>query len=139
QLPKNTKIPSEDYQRLALFQYMIGNTDWNLHKQHNIKWLRTKDGAIPVPYDFDYSGLVNAPYAKPHPSLPIDSVRERFLQYRGKDLQALEGMRSEIRQKQATLIQTCEQFKALSAEEKEELLNYLDGFFNVDQNTFAAR
>ena len=38
-------------------------------------------GVIPVPYDFDYSGLVNAPYAAPPPILKLSNVRQR--QYRG--------------------------------------------------------
>ena len=129
QLPKNTKIPNEDYQRLALYQYMIGNTDWNLFRQHNIKWLCMKDTAIPVPYDFDFSGLVNAPYAKPHPSLPIDSVRQRFLQWRGDQHEQLAAMRKELTAKQKEMMQTCKQFQALSASEREDIVTYLDEFF----------
>lgn len=139
QLPKNTRIPNEDYQRLAMFQYMIGNTDWNLYKQHNIKWLRLDDSAIPVPYDFDFSGLVNAPYATPHPSLPIDSVRERYLQWRGSDQTQLAGMEEELRQNQAELIQVCEQLQALSASEKTDLLAYLNGFFSMDKLAVAVK
>lgn len=138
QLPKNTRIPNEDYQRLAMFQYMIGNTDWNLFKQHNIKWLRLDDAAIPVPYDFDFSGLVNAPYATPHPSLPIDSVRERYLQWRGSDQTQLANMKEALRQKQADLMQTCQQFQALSSVEKQDILNYLNDFFSTDQAVSLA-
>lgn len=138
-LPKNTRVPNEAYQRLVLFQYMIGNTDWNLFKQHNIKWLRTEEGAIPVPYDFDFSGLVNAPYAKPHPSLPIDSVRQRYLQWRGQDKSQLAGMLQELREKQADLVKVCQEFETLSASEKEEMMNYLNDFFNtVDQTDLVA-
>jgi len=36
---------------------------------------------VPVPYDFDFSGLVDAPYATPPPEYQLDSVRERY--YRG--------------------------------------------------------
>ncbi|GAB5554149.1 MAG: hypothetical protein Sapg2KO_37400 [Saprospiraceae bacterium] len=139
QLPKNTRIPNEDYQRLAMFQYMIGNTDWNLFKQHNIKWLQLDDAAIPVPYDFDFSGFVNAPYAKPHPSLPIDSVRERYLQWRGSDQTQLANMQDELRQKQADLIQTCQQFQALSDSEKAEILSYLNEFFSMEGPMVAAK
>ena len=36
----------------------------------------------PVPYDFDYSGFVNATYAVPPEGLDIENVRERrFLGY----------------------------------------------------------
>ena len=61
-----------------LFQYLIGNTDWSVIYGHNIVHLKEPDGfETPVPYDFDFSGLVNASYAGPPPSLPIRSVRER--------------------------------------------------------------
>lgn len=66
----------------SLFQYMIGNTDWNVRVQHNLKLLQPLDESfpplIPVPYDFDYCGLVNASYAIPALELEIKSVRERL-------------------------------------------------------------
>jgi len=67
---------------MSIFQYMIGNTDYSIGGRHNVKLLVSKDhtkpGFIPVPYDFDFSGLVNAYYARPNPDLPIKSVRERL-------------------------------------------------------------
>lgn len=63
---------------VALFQYMIGNTDFSLPMFHNAVLIRSEDGQyLPVPYDFDWSGVVNARYAVPDPQLPIRSVQER--------------------------------------------------------------
>ena len=86
-------IDSEQYRTMALFQYMIGNTDWNMKLRHNIKMvqLADQDYPTPIPYDFDYSGLVNAPYANPHPIMPVASVRERYFQWRGKDVESFAG------------------------------------------------
>ncbi|MEO0339183.1 MAG: hypothetical protein AAF242_08200 [Bacteroidota bacterium] len=132
-LPSHTKVSNEDYQRLVLFQYMIGNTDWNLYKQHNIKWLQTEGRAIPVPYDFDYSGLVNASYAQPHPTLPIKHVRERYLQWRGDDATQLNEMMKAVHQRQNTILQTCQQFEVLSTSSKKDMIDYLNSFFtNTD-------
>lgn len=77
---------STDYDQvtlLSVFQYMIGNTDWSVPAQHNVRLVSIpgKDKPIPVPYDFDWSGLVNAPYATPAANLRLESVRER--RYRG--------------------------------------------------------
>jgi hypothetical protein len=36
---------------------------------------------IPLPFDFDFAGLVNAPYAQPNPRYPIRVVSQRF--YKG--------------------------------------------------------
>jgi len=65
--------------RLCLFEYMIGNTDFSIGQQHNVKLISPDPLSlkIPVPYDFDWSGLVNAPYAKPTPQLNFGNVRER--------------------------------------------------------------
>jgi hypothetical protein len=47
----------------AFFEYMIANTDYSTRQQHNQKILFASKKIIPVPYDFDMCGLVNAPYA----------------------------------------------------------------------------
>src|SRR5690606_37701793 len=68
--------------RVELFQYMIGNTDFSIVNFHNSEVVRLPDGSYhPVPYDFDFSGLVDSPYASPAALLGTRSVRERV--YRG--------------------------------------------------------
>jgi hypothetical protein len=65
-----------------LFQFLIGNTDFSFNGLHNAELLALPDGRnIPIAYDFDFSGAVNANYATVDPSLPIKRVRERL--YRG--------------------------------------------------------
>jgi hypothetical protein len=68
---------------MAVFEYLIGNTDWSVQYLQNIKLLATDSLAIPttVAYDFDHAGIVNAPYALPAEELLMSSVRER--RYRG--------------------------------------------------------
>ena len=68
---------------MAVFQYMIGNTDWSVQYLQNIKLLKTDSfpQLITVPYDFDHSGIVSAPYAQPAEELLMRSVQER--RYRG--------------------------------------------------------
>ncbi|MDH4057532.1 MAG: hypothetical protein OEU76_02150, partial [Cyclobacteriaceae bacterium] len=64
------------------FEYMIANTDWSSVAQHNIKVMQLESSAyIPLTYDFDMSGFVNAPYATVSEMLDIASVRDRT--YRG--------------------------------------------------------
>src|SRR5437762_1585043 len=62
-----------------VFQYMIGNTDFAVTALHNIVLIRDSTGVVyPVPYDFDWSGVIWTPYAHPDARLPIHSVRERL-------------------------------------------------------------
>ena len=74
--------------RFALFEYMIGNLDWSMRRGpagegccHNSRLLEGPAALLPVPYDFDFSGLVDAPYAVPPDDIPVASVRTRV--YRG--------------------------------------------------------
>ena len=70
---------------MSVFQFMIGNTDWSLPGLHNMILLKDTDPnknlVVAVPYDFDYSGIVNTGYAVPNEDLAIETVRERL--YRG--------------------------------------------------------
>ena len=77
-----SSVDSVTMATVAVFQYMIGNTDWSVPGQHNIKiYLEGKSKVFAVPYDFDHSGIVGADYATPNPMLGISSVEERM--YRG--------------------------------------------------------
>lgn len=66
---------------LGLWEYFIGNTDYSLGYLHNVRLVSAPNAVQAVPYDFDFSGLVETRYATPDPKLPIKSVRERL--YRG--------------------------------------------------------
>lgn len=88
----SSQLDPEQAAIVGLFQFMIGNLDWDMVEGppgeeccHNGKLLAASDTAhvnvIPVPYDFDYSGFVSAPYATPPQSVPVQNVRQRY--YRG--------------------------------------------------------
>jgi hypothetical protein len=62
----------------ALFQYLIGNTDWHDTQGHNVAHVAVAGRVVPVPYDFDFAGAVEAPYANPADGLPIENVRQRL-------------------------------------------------------------
>jgi len=64
--------------RIALWEYAIGNTDWSVSALHNIVIFQREDGSYrPMAYDFDWTGLVNPRYAFPNPTLGIRTVRQR--------------------------------------------------------------
>ena len=68
---------------MAVFEYMIGNTDWSVQYQQNIKLITVDSTSLPstIPYDFDHAGIVRAPYAKPAEELQMSSILQR--RYRG--------------------------------------------------------
>ncbi len=65
---------------LAVFEYFAANTDWSVSESHNIKLVLTDpfNKPFPVPYDFDWSGVINPVYAVPHPRYGINSLDERL-------------------------------------------------------------
>lgn len=78
--------------RVGLFQFMIGNLDWDMVAGpegddccHNGKLIAASQTArervVPTPYDFDMSGFVDAPYAVPPAAINVRDVRTRY--YRG--------------------------------------------------------
>lgn len=67
---------------VGVYAYLIGNTDFSINGLHNAELLSLPDGSVlPVLYDFDFAGAVNARYATPDTSLSIKRVRDR--QFRG--------------------------------------------------------
>jgi hypothetical protein len=76
-------VDKKEFLMMAVFQYMIGNTDWSVPFLQNIKLVTddTTHAPYAVPYDFDHAGIVDAPYAGPPPELELSSTRERV--YRG--------------------------------------------------------
>lgn len=72
-------VEPEALNRLSLFEYWVGNTDWSLGALHNISLFRKPEGAyVPIAYDFDWSGVVNARYSFPNEKLGIRTVRDRL-------------------------------------------------------------
>ncbi len=87
-------------------------------------------GFIPVPYDFDYTGLVNTGYAIPGISLGIEHVRERYFlgPCRGKILheRAVEEMQS----LHDEIVEMILGFEYLDENEKVDMMAYIQEFFN---------
>jgi hypothetical protein len=62
---------------MAVFFYFVGNTDWSLPYLHNVELFTWNGRYVSVPFDFDWSGVVSAPYARPDARLGTATVRER--------------------------------------------------------------
>lgn len=70
----------DNYIKMTLFQYMVGNIDWYVTTGHNIAIMQPADSSdLPsaVPYDFDFSQFVDAHYSKPKGVLDEDLKTRR--------------------------------------------------------------
>ncbi len=137
-------LPALDSQQAAtvyIFQYLIGNTDWSLVTAdtddaccHNGDLFDIGSTRYYVPYDFDLSGLVNASYARPDPSLRISRVTIR--RYRGYCIStdALKYALSAIKARRADILDVVNQLPGLSQKEIKKKTKYLDQFFEQANN-----
>jgi hypothetical protein len=120
--------------RMAIFNYMIGNTDWSVPNQHNCKVLSSlsfnnSSLGMVVPYDFDYSGLVDADYAIPYEPLGLESVRERRYVGICRTEEVLTNAIKEFLGKKAEFYKVINEFPLLDQKEKNKMISYLDSFY----------
>lgn len=127
-------------QRVAIFQYMIGNADWSLFGGRNVKFFKKGETVITIPYDFDFSGFVNAQYAKPNPDYDLTSVRERVLIDLPEQYRWFHAATYSIYGKKEVLLQTVKNFKKLSSNSRFEIIQYLNSYFvDMDNINFAEK
>ena len=121
---------------VALFQYLIGNTDWSVWGQHNIAVFSdtATHKLFAIPYDYDFSGAVGAPYASPPEQLPIKTVRERL--YRGycQPDSILAGALARFRNAKDSIYAAVRAVSALDERDRRPMLSYFDDFFRTIEN-----
>ena len=119
--------------RMAIFQYMIGNTDWQVASYHNIKVIKGREQlkGIPVPYDFDYSGFVNASYAIPAEIYGTDNVRQRIFLGPCRSDSAYARILEEFMDNRDNFYDLIINNELLTESTKKYLSRYLDQFFRL--------
>lgn len=134
---------------MAVFNYMIGNTDWSVPIYHNVTVLHKRlpensNLGIIIPYDFDHSGLINAIYALPYEGLGLKSVLER--KYLGicRTREVFAARLKIFSEKKEELLRVIWEFPYLNDKAKNEMTGYLESFFrdldkpNLILNKFNA-
>lgn len=126
---------------LSVFQYMIGNTDWSVPVFHNIDLIQKQasDPPVPVPFDFDWCGLVNASYTVPSEALDIDNVRTRL--YRGfcRTETEFEQALQEFRDREEEIYSIIDSIPHLAERERDETMRYMQQFFKIINNPKMVR
>lgn len=130
---------------VGMFQFMIGNLDWDMVQGppgeeccHNGKLLAANETArtnvMPVPYDFDYSGFVNAPYAAPPEGSPVQNVRQRY--YRGlcRFNEHAPAAAEHFRTRRDRLYAVINGEMRLSEARRNQAREYIESFFEILDN-----
>jgi hypothetical protein len=143
---KVERIPSSaldptDAARTSLFQYMIANFDWEMlagpkgtNCCHNDKLIAATEEArtsiTPVPYDFDYTGLVNPPYAEMPPSWSVTGPRDRYYWGVCRTNDEVLRLAPEFLAARPALEKTIADIPGLTPANRDDILKWFGGFWN---------
>jgi hypothetical protein len=120
-----------------IFQYMIGNTDWSGVQMHNMELIHSPPTTYAtVPYDFDFSGIIDTRYANPDASLEIRSVRDRL--FRGlcpdelnRTPEDYEAVYEAFREKKEDIYDLWRTMEGLDEGRIDRTLDYLEDFYEI--------
>jgi len=122
----------------TLFQFLIGNTDFSPIEGgydeccHNYDLFAREDAQLlSIPYDFDNSGFVSAPYAQPAEWVDVHNVRERaYLGYCVNN-ELVQGSIARIRAAREELYALVARQPGLEASVIDRIAEYMDEFFEI--------
>jgi hypothetical protein len=131
------QVDRENFKKLSVFQYMIGNIDWNITAMKNIILMQPEKGEnnpYAVPYDFDFSAFVDAKYTLKK-GLQEDVMTTRRV-FHGICLKLVEynaafDMFMKLRPSFEAEIRS---HKAISELSKEKLLSLINNFYKEINN-----
>ncbi len=133
------ELDPERQNLVHLFEYMIGNTEYSFVNPepdksccHNADLLSATGGApyLPLPFDFDFAGMVNTPYAQPNPRYPIDDVRRRFYKGLCENNDLLPATVQRFLEEHGDFITIVDRLEPLSRRSRISVRNYLNGFLD---------
>lgn len=130
--PSQENISSKDMGITSIFNYMIGNGDWGIEMNKNLVMVKmnSNNKLVPVPYDFDFSGLVSTSYAIPNPNYGLKSIRDRV--YLGTELEnnQIIAILQYFVNKKSALESIVKNMKPLKYNDRQEALTYLEEFYS---------
>jgi hypothetical protein len=127
---------------MGVFQYMIGNTDFSVSGLHNVELFFNAEGnVLPVAYDFDFAGAVNARYAAPDEKLGLPNVRQRRFRGYCNDAESYAKVFALFKEKKPEIyaLYTDEIGKLMDQGTVKETLRYFDEFYETINDPRMAR
>lgn len=126
--------------RNSFFQYLIANTDFSTTYLHNGKLLFIDKKIMPLPYDFDMSGLVDASYAVvsniQNISLDITDVKERVYKGYKRDELLFKKVRKEFIDNKSKMFKVIDDFEKYF-HDSNQFINakrFVTQFFEIIEN-----
>ncbi|MEL6673600.1 MAG: hypothetical protein AAFR61_15455 [Bacteroidota bacterium] len=132
---EDPQISRKNLVKVATFEYMIGNLDWGVYKRKNLKIFQPEKGGpgFVTPYDFDFSGVVNASYT----GIPQGFNRRKLrpLCYQPEETRAV---RHEFLSQEKAFEDIVLNCRHLSKKARQEMWAYLSGFLEVLRDETAT-
>ena len=131
----------------SLFQFMIANTDFSPIAGaegedccHN-STLFGKEGEpiYAIPYDFDMSGMVDAPYAEPNPRFRIKRVTQRLYRGRCAYIDNLPASQQLFQENRDRIYEMIDQQPELTDSTRKKVRKFIDRFYEVIDNPKKVR
>ncbi len=117
---------------MALFQYLMGNTDWSIAYLHNVKLMMCPDyEPVAVPYDFDWAGAISTRYARPDAKLNIRSVRERLFRGFCRPEEFFQQARQDLIEHKEEIYALYRNLEGLDPKVLEKTIEYFDDFYEI--------
>ena len=132
----------------SIFQFLIGNTDFSPIAKpdyneccHNyVLFSNDKELLVAIPYDFDQSGLVSAPYALPGQQFGIRTVRQRIYRGRCVNNDYVEGSIERFQAVRNNIFALIETQEGLTPKVRKKLASYVQDFYDIaDDSRRASR
>jgi hypothetical protein len=132
-------IRPEDLNLASVFQFFIGNTDFSpvetapdedcCHNQ--VLFVREGELSYSVPYDFDQSGLVDAPHAFPNPRFRLKDTRERLYRGRCVNIEHLPATLRLFRERRDDIESLIQDQPGLDKVTKRSMLEFTEEFYDT--------
>ncbi len=116
----------------TLFQYLIINNDWSIILLHNIKLILLDpfQPYIPVPYDFDWAGIIDAPYRMSLKGWENNGSDRSFTGI-CKSRKEMKFYFSIFNSKKQEIYDLYQNFSLLDSYHLESTLQYIDEFYSI--------
>ena len=89
------------------------------------------ESIIPVPFDFDFSGLVNASYAAPPSQIPIRDVRFRYYYGLCVPRPVLDEAVARLQSRRAAILELIAGTEQLDDKLREKNLKFVEEFYEI--------
>jgi len=124
---------------VSIYHYLIGNTDFSAIKgnkdqaccHNHVLFGNDGEALWSVPYDFDQSGLVDAPHAAPNPRFNLRNVKHRLYRGRCAHNDQLAGSIAQYINKREEIMAVVREVDDATDRSEKTMAKYVDKFYDT--------